>query len=425
MRQSFYLFAALLLAVHACGAGEVSSNGPNTVDIVSDQFNSATLDALVWSFVNPLGDATYAMTGSQLAISVPEGTSHDITEDGNFAPVMFQQVYNPQDFEIVVKFDGNMQERFQMQGIQVVQDSLNFLRLEFYNDGPATNRLVWSFVNGRVDSIANQAILPPTSLVYMKIRRVADTWTQHWSVDGENYSFGSMFTRSMIVSRIGVYGSNAGHPAPTAPAFTGLIDYFVASKPSTVALPRFIAKSFDNGIALLEWSTSEGQNLRGFEVQRSPKRNIGFATLPESFVEAHGEPCDYTWEDKAAGSGQWFYRLKLIGHDGTVDFTEPVQGTSVTSVSELIAAGYELRQNFPNPFNPETKIQFSVEKTGHASVRVFNLIGQEVATLFNQTAESGKLYSVNFNGASLTSGIYLYKLESGGRTTVKKLTLVK
>lgn len=427
MKQPFYLLAAVLFAAHAYSAGNVSSNGNrgSTVEIASDHFNSAMLDAVIWSFVNPLGDATYALTGSQLAISVPEGTSHDITEEGNFAPVMFQNVYNPQDFEIVVKFDGNMRERFQMQGIQIVEDSLNFLRLEFYNNGPATNRLVWSFVNGRVDSIANETILPPATLVYMKIRRVADTWTQHWSVDGENYSFGSMFTRSMVVSRIGVYGSNAGHPAPSAPAFTGLIDYFEASKPSFAVLPRFSASSFESGVTLVQWSTAEGKNLRGFEVQRSNKRNIGFVTLAGSFVEAQEVPSDYVWEDRSAGNGQWYYRLKLVGNDGVVDVTEPVLAASVTSVLETVPAGYELRQNFPNPFNPETNIQFSVEKSGPATLRVYNLIGQEIASLFNGVAEAGKLYSIQFNGASLTSGMYFYKLESGGRTAIKKLTLVK
>ncbi len=85
---------------------------------------------------------------------------------------------------------------------------------------------------------------------------------------------------------------------------------------------------------------------------------------------------------------------------------------------------YNLDQNYPNPFNPTTNISFSIKERGTYSLKVFNTLGQEVATLFNKEMEPGK-YSLQFNGANLASGTYFYRLQSDGFTAVKKMILVK
>jgi hypothetical protein len=119
------------------------------------------------------------------------------------------------------------------------------------------------------------------------------------------------------------------------------------------------------------------------------------------------------------------FRLKQIDLDGTIHYAEPIQITLVTSVSYSTPLTYSLSQNYPNPFNPETRIRFSVENNGRATFRVYNLIGQEVATLFDAIAEAGRYYEVKFDGAKLTSGVYFYKLENGKNSALKKLMLVK
>lgn len=397
--------------------------------IVSDNFNTPALDAGVWHFIDPLGDASLSMTGTQLRIALPAGVSHDVTEAGNLAPRVMQTVNDPQYFELFVKFDGLMDQAFQIQGIQIWQDSLNFLRLEYYGDGVNTNRLAWSFVNGVHQdvgsaSIANAVVSP----LYMKIVRHRDTWTQCWSTDGHTYNFGTSFTRQLAMNKIGLHAGNVGFPSSTAPAFVALFDYFLTGNPLPIQLARFSAVIVNQTQVRLDWTTISETNNYGFEIQKSMSRETGFTTLSNSFVPGNGtttEPHNYTWTDANASSGRWFYRLKQLDLDGTVAYSEPVQVDIVTSVGESAPREFALFQNYPNPFNPSTEIRFTVEATAHASLEVFNMLGQRVATLFDDVAEAGKYYAVRLDAASLSSGTYFYRLVSGEKASFKKMILIK
>ena len=103
--------------------------------------------------------------------------------------------------------------------------------------------------------------------------------------------------------------------------------------------------------------------------------------------------------------------------------------TSLTGVDVSCAAAptevYALDQNYPNPFNPATTITFAVKNTGYASVKVFNLIGQEVTTLFDAVAVAHEQYTLSFSAGGLSSGIYIYMLRSANGTQVKRMTLLK
>jgi DNA/RNA endonuclease YhcR with UshA esterase domain len=85
---------------------------------------------------------------------------------------------------------------------------------------------------------------------------------------------------------------------------------------------------------------------------------------------------------------------------------------------------YKLAQNYPNPFNPSTRINYSIKEEGLVTLRVFNILGQEVATLVNDIKDPGN-YNVNFDANKLSSGIYLYKIDSNGFTQTKKMILIK
>ena len=82
-------------------------------------------------------------------------------------------------------------------------------------------------------------------------------------------------------------------------------------------------------------------------------------------------------------------------------------------------------QNYPNPFNPSTEIKFSVEKTSWTTLHLYNILGQSIATLFDDIAEAGKYHRVKVDGTNLASGLYVYKLQSGVKTQVKKMLLLK
>lgn len=97
--------------------------------------------------------------------------------------------------------------------------------------------------------------------------------------------------------------------------------------------------------------------------------------------------------------------------------------TDITPVSEIIS-DYKLSQNYPNPFNPATKINFSIPKQGFTTLKVYNVLGKEIATLINGLKNQGN-YSVEFNAVNLASGIYFYRLEVNGFIEVKRMTLIK
>ena len=102
---------------------------------------------------------------------------------------------------------------------------------------------------------------------------------------------------------------------------------------------------------------------------------------------------------------------------------------SVINITAIRDAGrsalsFSLEQNYPNPFNPSTEIKYSVPSASVVSLKIFNLLGQEITTLVNQEQKAGT-YSVNFNASKLSSGMYIYRLQAGENTITKKMTLIK
>lgn len=98
--------------------------------------------------------------------------------------------------------------------------------------------------------------------------------------------------------------------------------------------------------------------------------------------------------------------------------------TGVNTILSNIPESFSLNQNFPNPFNPSTKIKFNIAKAGLTKLSVFDLSGKEVSTLVNENLSAGS-YSVNFNAINISSGVYFYKLQAEGFTEIKKMTLLK
>jgi Secretion system C-terminal sorting domain len=97
-----------------------------------------------------------------------------------------------------------------------------------------------------------------------------------------------------------------------------------------------------------------------------------------------------------------------------------------TSVEEdnVIPAEFVLYQNYPNPFNPSTKITFVIPKSSLVNLKVYDILGKEVATLINEEKHSGT-YEVEFSAANLPSGVYFYKLQAGGFVETKKMVLLR
>jgi endo-1,4-beta-xylanase len=110
-------------------------------------------------------------------------------------------------------------------------------------------------------------------------------------------------------------------------------------------------------------------------------------------------------------------------YSDTVSFTT---GSEITAIEDgrVIPSGFSLSQNYPNPFNPTTQIEYSVAKRSYVSLDVYNVLGEKVATLFAGEERPGN-YTATFNGNSLPSGVYFYRLTAGSFSAVKKLMLIK
>jgi hypothetical protein len=140
--------------------------------------------------------------------------------------------------------------------------------------------------------------------------------------------------------------------------------------------------------------------------------------------------CNPNWNDneQEIGDNHMFYLFTTAWFCETLD-TFGVMGLKdfVADVNEIpgdVPSTYALEQNFPNPFNPGTTINFSIPTEGFVSLDVYNSIGQKVATLVNETKTAGT-YAVNFDASDLTSGIYFYKISSGNFSETKKMILLK
>jgi hypothetical protein len=206
-----------------------------------------------------------------------------------------------------------------------------------------------------------------------------------------------------------LYGEGTGEMAP--------IIVLDSEGQIPVELKSFAASVVD-GFAQLNWSTATETNNRGFEVQRKVN---GSDYTAISFVQGKGtttETQNYSFVDNSVQSGTYSYRLKQYDMDGSYTYSQVVEVS-------LNPTEYNLAQNYPNPFNPSTTISFSLAKESNVSLRIFDLLGQEIVTLVNNEFMQAGSYSYKFDASSLASGTYVYRLEAGAFVQTKKMTLSK
>lgn len=139
-------------------------------------------------------------------------------------------------------------------------------------------------------------------------------------------------------------------------------------------------------------------------------------TWTENPVYYHKVPIDSISHDRI---GEFSYPL----HVDSTGFP-PTYVTRVQPVENEVPVDFQLAQNYPNPFNPTTNIRFDLNGMGHVSLKVYNLLGQEVATLVDGRLQAGT-YEVPFDASELASGVYFYKLSAANQTDTRKMVLLK
>ena len=196
-----------------------------------------------------------------------------------------------------------------------------------------------------------------------------------------------------------------------------------------VELMLFTASQVGKVVELV-WKTATETENAGFEIWRSevsPKE--GFRKITEALIPGAGNASSensYKYVDETVEFGKtYYYRLVDVDYNGNKTAHDPV----MIRVEEVIPETYVLRQNFPNPFNPRTNIQFVLAEPGQVSLSIYNLKGQLVKTLVSGLYPAGS-HSVVWDatddfGLAVSSGVYVYELKVNGFVDRKKLLLSK
>ncbi len=193
-----------------------------------------------------------------------------------------------------------------------------------------------------------------------------------------------------------------------------------AANPIPVELIAFKAVR-DGEAVLLRWQTASETNNAGFFVEREAGSGAR-AWEQVAFVEGWGTttvPQAYQHRIEALAPGRHAFRLKQIDFDGAFEYS-PVVEIEIEAPRTLA-----LLPNYPNPFNPRTTLAFTLPNEGRAVLTVSDVLGRQVAVLFDGVAEAGRQHTVAFEAGSLATGLYVYTLAHGGRRVSRTLLLTK
>lgn len=170
---------------------------------------------------------------------------------------------------------------------------------------------------------------------------------------------------------------------------------------------------------ILNWSTVQEENNKGFEIERSSAstewKSVGFVNGKGTTNNSQ----NYSFSDNNLSTGNYSYRIKQIDYNGNYKYYT-LQNEVIIGVPNEFA----LMQNYPNPFNPVSTINYSIAVNSFVSLKVYDLTGKVAASLVNEMKSAG-YYSVTFDAKNLSSGTYFYKLTTDKFSDIKRMVVVK
>ena len=191
--------------------------------VQSDDFHSTSPNPM-WTFVDPVGDASLVLSGTNLVIRVPGAVSHSLWSSCNCAPRLLQNVANT-DFEFEAKFDSQPSLRFQIQGFIVEEDADTYVRFDVHHDGSSA-RIFAGTVDGINPPVTRINLALPSIPPYLKVKRTGNTWQYSYSNNGSTWTTAGTFTRGVAVTKVGLFAGNSNQDEYNTPAFVANVDYF-------------------------------------------------------------------------------------------------------------------------------------------------------------------------------------------------------
>jgi len=189
--------------------------------------------------------------------------------------------------------------------------------------------------------------------------------------------------------------------------------------PAIEAPSDLLASKLNDGKVNLTWNDNS-DNENGYIIQRKNSNNI-FITIDTTA----GNQTSYT--DLVPSSDNYVYRVIAFNDSAVSDYSNE-SSIAVTGIKNEISSSsnlnFKLLQNYPNPFNPSTKINYTIFKTSHVILKIYDMMGEEVSTLVNNELQPGN-YSAVFKAGNLASGIYFYQLRAGNFAARKKMILLR
>jgi hypothetical protein len=122
--------------------------------------------------------------------------------------------------------------------------------------------------------------------------------------------------------------------------------------------------------------------------------------------------------------GTYYWNVQSVDNNFNVSVFSKEQRITVNYIENEIPAKFSLNQNFPNPFNPSTKIKYSIPKAENVTLKIYDILGRQIKTLVNEEKPAGN-YSIEFNGKDMPSGVYFYQIRAGVFTETRKMLLLK
>jgi subtilisin-like proprotein convertase family protein len=189
----------------------------------------------------------------------------------------------------------------------------------------------------------------------------------------------------------------------------------------------FVISHLGGSVSLINRRGGSGDNFLGTNLNDSATILISSGSPP--FTNTFRPEAPLSGFNGLNTNGSW---VLSITDNATAD-TGYLKAWCITLVYYTITGGiqtvtipsyYSLSQNYPNPFNPVTKITYTLPKSGNVELKVYDILGREVATLVNEVKQAG-IYDINFNATNLASGIYFYRIKAGDFSAIKKMVLVK
>lgn len=213
--------------------------------------------------------------------------------------------------------------------------------------------------------------------------------------------------------------TDSANTAPTVP--TNLSETI---NESDVTLNWDAGTDLQTNTESLTYNIRIGSTPGGIDVFSAMSHNDGVRMLP-----LHGNTNHNTsWTIKGLAPGQYYWSVQTIDNGFLASEFSPERSFTVESSTNIslneLAVSFELKNNFPNPFNPVTNIIYSIPENGLVTLKVYDILGKEVATLVNERLTAGQ-YQIRFDASNLNSGVYFYTLQSGSFKDTKRMILLK